>query len=137
VPPVLDFIISKGMEEYTTAANLEVYLGVARPVTLFLARESPQHTIDQLVYEITQRVYEDHPTPLPSRSSRAAAPLQLPEVRPSRPSPPPPPGLVFQPVGLSCSCVCRGGGWIMSRRFQTDNGRLISDMRTVFEPNTR
>jgi hypothetical protein len=115
VPPVLDFLISKGMEEYTTAANLEVYLGVARPVTLFLARESPQHTIDQLVYEITQRVYEDHPTPLPSQSSLPAAPLHLPEVRPSTPSMPVPLGLVFQP--LSYCCVCR--------RLQTDTGRLM------------
>jgi hypothetical protein len=62
VPPVLDFLISKGMEENTTAANLEVYLGAARPVTLFLARESPQHTIDQLVNLTLTKPNPNRPT---------------------------------------------------------------------------
>eukprot|EP00897_Mesotaenium_endlicherianum_P002114 jgi/Mesen1/1930/ME000146S01025 len=64
--PVLDFLISKGIEDCDSNVGNEIggalltYFRVAKRISLYLARISPQQTIDQLVYELSlRRVDED------------------------------------------------------------------------------
>ncbi|KAJ7549297.1 hypothetical protein O6H91_07G048400 [Diphasiastrum complanatum] len=70
--PVLDFLISKGIEDCDSNASGEIsgafatYFSVAKRISLYLARISPQQTIDHLVYELAQRMLEDHPEQLKS-----------------------------------------------------------------------
>ncbi|KAG6553135.1 hypothetical protein Mapa_005194 [Marchantia paleacea] len=65
--PVLDFLITKGIEDCDSNATGEIsgafatYFSVAKRISLYLARISPQQTIDHLVYELSQRMLEDHP----------------------------------------------------------------------------
>eukprot|EP01018_Ginkgo_biloba_P009953 Gb_24208 [translate_table: standard] len=64
--PVLDFLITKGIEDCDSNANGEIsgafatYFSVAKRISLYLARICPQQTIDHLVYELSQRMLEDH-----------------------------------------------------------------------------
>ncbi|CAN6481832.1 unnamed protein product [Victoria cruziana] len=63
--PVLDFLITKGLEECDSNASAEIsstfaaYFSVAKRVSLYLARTSSMQTIDHLVYELSQRMLEE------------------------------------------------------------------------------
>ncbi|CAI5980131.1 unnamed protein product, partial [Closterium sp. NIES-64] len=62
--PVINFLISKGLEDCDSAGGeitgaLETYFSVAKRISLYLARISPQQTIDHLVYELSQRMSEE------------------------------------------------------------------------------
>ncbi|XP_024526381.1 cell morphogenesis protein PAG1 isoform X1 [Selaginella moellendorffii] len=67
ISPVLDFLISKGIEDGDSTASGEItgvfatYFSVAKRISLYLARISPQQTIDNLVCELAERRLEDHP----------------------------------------------------------------------------
>lgn len=64
--PVLDFLITKGIEDCDSNASgeisgaFETYFSVAKRISLYLARICQQQTIDHLVYELSQRMLEDH-----------------------------------------------------------------------------
>lgn len=104
--PVLDFLITKGIEDYDSqgageiGGALSTYFSVAKRISLYLARISPQQTIDHLVYELQQRLLEDdlddaHGPP---------APLLLPQDHPAPgralefSAPPPPPAHDHSPT---------------------------------------
>ncbi|KAL0053523.1 hypothetical protein WJX82_006983 [Trebouxia sp. C0006] len=58
--PILDYVISKGQLECgQDLSAVERFFTVAKRIALFLARTSSQHTIDHLVYEISQQISED------------------------------------------------------------------------------
>ncbi|KAL2624356.1 hypothetical protein R1flu_008601 [Riccia fluitans] len=65
--PVLDFLITKGIEDCDSNATGEIsgafatYFSVAKRISLYLARISPQQTIDHLVFELSKRMLEDYP----------------------------------------------------------------------------
>ncbi|XP_076953952.1 uncharacterized protein LOC143628189 isoform X2 [Bidens hawaiensis] len=65
ISPVLDFLITKGIEDCDSNASAEItgafatYFSVAKRVSLYLARICPQGTIDHLVYQLAQRMLED------------------------------------------------------------------------------
>ncbi|XP_051117296.1 uncharacterized protein LOC127242007 isoform X1 [Andrographis paniculata] len=65
ISPVLDFLITKGIEDCDSNASAEIsgafatYFSVAKRVSLYLARICPQRTIDHLVYQLAQRMLED------------------------------------------------------------------------------
>lgn len=67
VDPVLDFLISKGIEDCDSNASGEIsgafatYFSVAKRISLYLARVSPQRTIDHLVFALAQRMSDDQP----------------------------------------------------------------------------
>lgn len=67
VGPVLDFLITKGIEDCDSNASAEIsgafatYFSVAKRISLYLARVSPQQTIDHLVCELAQRMIDDQP----------------------------------------------------------------------------
>eukprot|EP00850_Spirogloea_muscicola_P018806 SM000176S03137 [mRNA] locus=s176:102016:119238:- [translate_table: standard] len=73
IVPVLDFLITKGIEDCDSNASGEIsealvtYFSVAKRISLYLARISPQSTIDHLVYELAQRMLEEDPDPLGDR----------------------------------------------------------------------
>ncbi|KAL2904779.1 Cell morphogenesis protein PAG1 [Bienertia sinuspersici] len=77
IRPVLDFLITKGIEDCDSNASAEIsgafatYFSVAKRVSLYLARICPQQTIDHLVYQLTQRMLEDSVEPLRSSTSKA------------------------------------------------------------------
>lgn len=78
--PVLDFLITKGIEDCDASVSAEItgafatYFSVAKRVSLYLARICPQRTIDHLVYELSQRRLEDNVEPVrPSASKGDAA----------------------------------------------------------------
>ncbi|CAG9464766.1 unnamed protein product [Pedinophyceae sp. YPF-701] len=56
--PVLDFLISKGVEDCSQAdvAPMSTYFSVAKRISLYFARVAPQQTIDHLVYEAGQLI---------------------------------------------------------------------------------
>ncbi|XP_068646926.1 uncharacterized protein [Aristolochia californica] len=68
--PVLDFLITKGIEDCDSNASAEItgafatYFSVAKRVSLYLARICPQRTIDHLVYELSQRMLEESVEPV-------------------------------------------------------------------------
>ncbi|KAH7669286.1 Cell morphogenesis protein C-terminal [Dioscorea alata] len=68
--PVLDFLITKGIEDCDSNTSAEItgafltYFSVAKRVSLYLARISPQKTIDHLVCELSQRMLEDSMDPV-------------------------------------------------------------------------
>ncbi|XXG72020.1 hypothetical protein AAC387_Pa07g1207 [Persea americana] len=68
--PVLDFLITKGIEDCDANVSAEItgafatYFSVAKRVSLYLARICPQRTIDHLVYELSQRMLEDSVEPV-------------------------------------------------------------------------
>ncbi|MCL7040569.1 hypothetical protein MKW94_007065 [Papaver nudicaule] len=70
ISPVLDFLITKGMEDCDSNASAEIsgafatYFSVAKRVGLYLARICPQRTIDHLVYQLAQRMLEDSVEPI-------------------------------------------------------------------------
>ncbi|KAD7479458.1 hypothetical protein E3N88_02594 [Mikania micrantha] len=69
IRPVLDFLITKGIEDCDSSASTEIsgafatYFSVAKRVSLYLARICPQGTIDHLVYQLAQRMLEESPEP--------------------------------------------------------------------------
>jgi hypothetical protein len=54
-------------------ASMLEYLGVSKRICLYLARISPQQTIDHLVYEISLQLHEEEGAAGGSSSSGAAA----------------------------------------------------------------
>lgn len=68
--PVLDFLITKGIEDCDSNPSPEItgafatYFSVAKRVSLYLARICPQQTIDHLVCELSQRMLEDTDEPV-------------------------------------------------------------------------
>ncbi|XP_022884197.1 protein furry homolog-like isoform X2 [Olea europaea var. sylvestris] len=64
ISPVLDFLITKGIEDCDSNASAEItgafatYFSVAKRVSLYLARICPQRTIDHLVYQLAQRMLD-------------------------------------------------------------------------------
>ncbi|XP_013662339.1 protein furry homolog [Brassica napus] len=70
ISPVLDFLITKGIEDCDSNASAEItgafatYFSVAKRVSLYLARICPQRTIDHLVYQLSQRMLEDSIEPI-------------------------------------------------------------------------
>lgn len=67
IVPVLNFLITKGIEDCDSNASGEIsgafatYFSVAKRISLYLARISPQQTIDHLVYELAQCMLQDAP----------------------------------------------------------------------------
>ncbi|CAN0864990.1 Protein furry homolog-like [Linum grandiflorum] len=65
ISPVLDFLITKGIEDCDSNASAEIsgafatYFSVAKRVSLYLARICPQRTIDHLVYQLAQQMSVD------------------------------------------------------------------------------
>ncbi|KZV24999.1 protein furry-like [Dorcoceras hygrometricum] len=76
ISPVLDFLITKGIEDCDSNASAEIsgafatYFSVAKRVSLYLARICPQRTIDHLVYQLAQRMLEDTVEPLRPRANK-------------------------------------------------------------------
>ncbi|XP_052624495.1 uncharacterized protein LOC111876656 isoform X2 [Lactuca sativa] len=76
IRPVLDFLITKGIEDCDSNASTEIsgafatYFSVAKRVSLYLARISPQGTIDHLVYQLAQRMLEDSLEPIRPTSNK-------------------------------------------------------------------
>lgn len=70
ISPVLDFLITKGIEDCDSNASAEIsgafatYFSVAKRVSLYLARICPQRTIDHLVFQLAQRMLEDSIEPV-------------------------------------------------------------------------
>ncbi|XP_058098054.1 uncharacterized protein LOC131243018 isoform X2 [Magnolia sinica] len=77
--PVLDFLITKGIEDCDSNTSAEIsgafatYFSVAKRVSLYLARICPQQTIDHLVYELSQRMLEDSVEPVRPSVSKGDA----------------------------------------------------------------
>lgn len=55
---------------------VERYFTVGKRIALFLARTSPQHTIDHLVYDISRQISEDDETPPAISSESGVSMLQ-------------------------------------------------------------
>lgn len=70
ISPVIDFLITKGIEDCDSNASAEIsgafatYFSVAKRVSLYLARICPQRTIDHLVFQLSQRMLEDSIEPV-------------------------------------------------------------------------
>ncbi|KAJ6861184.1 hypothetical protein NC651_037306 [Populus alba x Populus x berolinensis] len=79
ISPVLDFLITKGIEDCDSNASAEIsgafatYFSVAKRVSLYLARICPQRTIDHLVYQLAQRMLEDSVEPVVPSASKGEA----------------------------------------------------------------
>lgn len=79
ISPVLDFLITKGIEDCDSNASAEIsgafatYFSVAKRVSLYLARICPQRTIDHLVYQLAQRMLEDTMEPLRPTANKGDA----------------------------------------------------------------
>ncbi|GAB2280029.1 hypothetical protein Dimus_014667 [Dionaea muscipula] len=77
ISPVLDFLITKGIEDCDSNASAEIsgafatYFSVAKRVSLYLARICPQRTIDHLVYQLSQRMLEDSIEPVRTKGANA------------------------------------------------------------------
>ncbi|KAK7364985.1 hypothetical protein VNO80_13735 [Phaseolus coccineus] len=78
ISPVLDFLITKGIEDCDSNASTEIsgafatYFSVAKRVSLYLARICPQRTIDHLVFQLSQRLLEDSMEPVVSKGDANA-----------------------------------------------------------------
>ncbi|KAG4395808.1 hypothetical protein GLYMA_19G037200v4 [Glycine max] len=78
ISPVLDFLITKGIEDCDSNASTEIsgafatYFSVAKRVSLYLARICPQRTIDHLVFQLSQRLLEDSIEPVTSKGDASA-----------------------------------------------------------------
>eukprot|EP00775_Hariotina_reticulata_P013221 gene13221-13351_t len=58
--PILDFLTSLGTHmAYQELNSMLEFLGVSKRICLYLARISPQQTIDHLVYEISLQLHEE------------------------------------------------------------------------------
>ncbi|KAK6152651.1 hypothetical protein DH2020_012290 [Rehmannia glutinosa] len=83
ISPVLDFLITKGIEDCDSNASAEIsgafatYFSVAKRVSLYLARICPQRTIDHLVYQLAQRMLEDTVEPLRASANKASLTCHL------------------------------------------------------------
>ncbi|KAF5769782.1 putative Cell morphogenesis protein [Helianthus annuus] len=70
IRPVLDFLITKGIEDCDSNTSTEIsgafatYFSVAKRVSLYLARICPQGTVDHLVYQLAQRMLEESLEPI-------------------------------------------------------------------------
>ncbi|KAJ0754279.1 putative Cell morphogenesis protein [Helianthus annuus] len=79
IRPVLDFLITKGIEDCDSNASAEIsgafatYFSVAKRVSLYLARICPQGTIDHLVYQLAQRMLEDSLEPVRPTANKGEA----------------------------------------------------------------
>lgn len=79
ISPVLDFLITKGIEDCDSNASTEIsgafatYFSVAKRVSLYLARICPQRTIDHLVFQLSQRLLEDSIEPVGPSASKGDA----------------------------------------------------------------
>ncbi|XP_047335140.1 protein furry homolog-like [Impatiens glandulifera] len=79
ISPVLDFLITKGIEDCDSNSSAEIsgafatYFSVAKRVNLYLARICPQRTIDHLVYQLAQRMLEDSIEPFRPTANKADA----------------------------------------------------------------
>ncbi|KAF2316989.1 hypothetical protein GH714_009819 [Hevea brasiliensis] len=79
ISPVLDFLITKGIEDCDSNASAEIsgafatYFSVAKRVSLYLARICPQRTIDHLVYQLAQRRLEDSIEPVVPSATKGDA----------------------------------------------------------------
>ncbi|XP_052197088.1 uncharacterized protein LOC127804284 isoform X2 [Diospyros lotus] len=79
ISPILDFLITKGIEDCDSNASAEIsgafatYFSVAKRVSLYLARICPQRTIDHLVYQLAQQMLEDSVEPLRPSANKADA----------------------------------------------------------------
>lgn len=79
ISPVLDFLITKGIEDCDSNASAEIsgafatYFSVAKRVSLYLARVCPQRTIDHLVYQLAQRMLEDSIDPVGPTANKSDA----------------------------------------------------------------
>ncbi|XP_028764810.1 uncharacterized protein LOC114722858 [Neltuma alba] len=79
ISPVLDFLITKGIEDCDSNASTEIsgafatYFSVAKRVSLYLARICPQRTIDHLVFQLSQRLLEDSIEPIGPSASKGDA----------------------------------------------------------------
>ncbi|KAF5735639.1 protein furry [Tripterygium wilfordii] len=79
ISPVLDFLITKGIEDCDSNASAEIsgafatYFSVAKRVSLYLARICPQGTIDHLVYQLSQRMLEDSVEPVVPSANKGDA----------------------------------------------------------------
>ncbi|XP_024928796.3 cell polarity protein mor2 isoform X3 [Ziziphus jujuba] len=79
ISPVLDFLITKGIEDCDSNASAEIsgafatYFSVAKRVSLYLARICPQCTIDHLVYQLAQRMLEDSIEPVVPTANKGDA----------------------------------------------------------------
>nr|DAD43759.1 TPA_asm: hypothetical protein HUJ06_001989 [Nelumbo nucifera] len=79
ISPVLDFLITKGIEDCDSNASAEIsgafatYFSVAKRVSLYLARICPQRTIDHLVYQLAQRMLEDCVEPVRPSANKGDA----------------------------------------------------------------
>ncbi|OWM64475.1 hypothetical protein CDL15_Pgr020442 [Punica granatum] len=79
ISPVLDFLITKGIEDCDSNASAEIsgafatYFSVAKRVSLYLARICPQRTIDHLVFQLSQRMLEDSVEPVVPTASKGDA----------------------------------------------------------------
>ncbi|XP_037497931.1 protein furry homolog [Jatropha curcas] len=79
ISPVLDFLITKGIEDCDSNASAEIsgafatYFSVAKRVSLYLARICPQRTIDHLVYQLAQRMLEDSIEPVVPSATKGDA----------------------------------------------------------------
>ncbi|KAI4352336.1 hypothetical protein L6164_006599 [Bauhinia variegata] len=77
--PVLDFLITKGIEDCDSSASTEIsgafatYFSVAKRVSLYLARICPQRTIDHLVFQLSQQILEDSIEPVGPSASKGDA----------------------------------------------------------------
>ncbi|XP_043707827.1 protein furry homolog [Telopea speciosissima] len=78
ISPVLDFLITKGIEDCDSNASAEIsgafatYFSVAKRVSLYLARICPQRTIDHLVYQLAQRMLEESVEPYRPKTDTGA-----------------------------------------------------------------
>lgn len=78
ISPVLDFLITKGIEDCDSNASAEIsgafatYFSVAKRVSLYLARICPQRTIDHLVFQLSQQI-EDSVEPLRPTANKSDA----------------------------------------------------------------
>ncbi|KAK1562074.1 hypothetical protein Q3G72_005797 [Acer saccharum] len=76
ISPVVEFLITKGIEDCDSNASAEIsgafatYFSVAKRVSLYLARICPQCTIDHLVYQLAQRRLEDSVEPVGSTANK-------------------------------------------------------------------
>ena len=82
VMPIIDFVLSLGMEHCLSGAEdqLMEYLAVAKRIVLYLGQCSPQMTNDELVSECAQFINEDDYSHMPA-STESYLPIFTFQVR--------------------------------------------------------
>ncbi|KAG9149466.1 hypothetical protein Leryth_023324 [Lithospermum erythrorhizon] len=142
ISKVLDFLITKGIEDFDSNASAEIsgafatYFSVAKRVSLYLARICPQRTIDHLVYQLAQRMLEDNSEPL--MSSVNSDPVlvfsqgaTVPHIVPVTDSQPP---MTPMLVRGSLDGPPKNVNGSMSRHAPVIGGRIISSSVTTVPP---